>query len=271
MPAFKLSMLFNYISGGENPKSAIRQGGTSESIYWDDATDSTVRFFNRLAEKRSALLPKYCAVVGIRVQQVDPVGSARSIDAFYPGGSDVGGQVDIPQLALKFRVKGVGVTNATTRKLAMVPDRQVTDGEYRPLAKYRDALKSYLRSLAFWKFRGLNLTHVTVPIATVGADGTVTTEADIALAPGQTVGLRGVETAAGAFVTGEFTVDTATSLRVFKVRRWASGACTGGKAKRHEYIYPQFDIPATTPINVGFKKVGRPFGLYRGRQAKRRT
>lgn len=270
MPAYKFTMLFNYISGGEAPQQAIRTGGTTESVYWDDASDQTISQFRRHATYRAVMLPKYCAVVGVRVQQVDPVGASRSFDLFKPGGADIGGQVDAPQLALRIRVKGVGVNNASLRKFAMIPDQQIKDGEYRPTGKYRSAVSQYLRQLSFWKFRGLDLTYLAVPITSIGADGTVTTAADIVLAPGNTVGLRNVEDEDGNLITGEFVVDGATSLRVFKLRNWLGGVCSGGTVKRHVYIYPQFLIPNDTPITVAIKKVGRPFGLYRGRQSKRR-
>ena len=100
MPAFKLTMVFDYLSGDVFNDAKYFKGGWSESVYWDDISAGTIRSFNNLAVARAGLLPRYAKINGFRFQQVDPPGSSSTRAANLPGANVPENVADIPQLAV---------------------------------------------------------------------------------------------------------------------------------------------------------------------------
>lgn len=272
MPAFKFSFVFNYTSG--NPDVVVanrRQGGWTETLYWTSYDSSVQRALGRLAIARAALLPRSASIIGLRVQQVDPSGPATSVPLILPGGYPLtASNADIPQMALLMTVRADPQTNTRRFRLAAIPDDQVTFGEYDPTPNYRALMTAFLRGLSGWRFRGLDLTQPKKPLVTIADDGTYTTSQDIALAVGDRVKVYSTVDHEGFKRDGTFLVTTATSLRVGKLGGWTFGACTLGSMRKLVPIYPVIIADNSSIQRTVVRKIGRPFGGYRGRASKRR-
>jgi len=103
---YKYSMIFQYLSGSGMPGDFNLKGGWTESLYDPSISASSVRQFRQLAQARAGLLPKRSYISGIRIQSVDPSGSAQTFAVNYPGrtGPD-DTNADIPQAALLLRLR----------------------------------------------------------------------------------------------------------------------------------------------------------------------
>lgn len=269
MPAFKLSMIFDYLSGDNFENAARNKAGWSESVYWDDIATGTVRSFNTLARARAALLPRYARVKGLRFQQVDPNLGSSTRAVNYPGAENAANMADIPQVALMVDLTGAGVVNKSRYRIAALPDAQVRGGEYQPDFAFRTLMGAFLGQLAGWKFRGADLTKPLINLKTISAAGVYETQSDLTVAVGNTVRVRGAIDEGGSLINGDFVIDAATTLRTGTLRNWSAGACTGGKIRHLVWIYPT--ILADPAVNrIVVRKVGRPFAAYVGRQRRRR-
>lgn len=272
MAAFKFSFIFNYRSGTTTtPGGQSRQGGWTESLYWSSYDASVLRSLRQLAVARAGLLPFSAGIVGMRVQQVDPSGPVTSVPMLYPGGSILEtNDSDIPQMALLLTARSDTVSNTRRFRLAAIPDAMVKFGEYSPSPFFRGAMSFYLQSLSGWRFRGLDLTQPKKPLVSVADDGTYTTSQDFAVAVGERVKVYSVVDHEGFKRDGNFLVTTATTLRTGKLGGWTFGATTLGSIRKIVPIYPIIRADETSIQRTVVRKIGRPFGGYRGRASKRR-
>jgi hypothetical protein len=272
MPAFKWTMVFNYLSGEGDGTWLNLKGGWTESVYWNTMTATTLNQFKTLCVARAAMLPLRCYISGIRVQQVDPSGSAQTFPVNYPGGGGGAAYVaDIPQMALLLRVRGAGVANVRSMRLAGIPDGQVTAGEYRPTVGFTVVTAAFLAQLSGWLFRGTDLTVTPANIATIDALGTYVLQQDLILSVGQRVKVHGTMDANKDTFGGTFKVGTYTDSKHGVLNNWTFGATVLGTMKPYTIIYPTIIADSTSISRVVPRKIGRPSLGYRGRRSKRRV
>lgn len=275
MPAFKHSMLIQQSTIQPMNNAIIRVGGWSESWYAGSAAPT---FFAALCQLRAPLLPNNAAIVGQRIQQVDPAGSAQVFSRVYPG--TAGLQPDIPQMALLCRARGVNVTNTRSVILRGLPDARVTNGEYDPSLAYDAALQAYFAGLVsqFWQFRGRKLDAATVPILSVRVRPTIVPETITVntseafggwVAVGKVVQITGSVDADGLRRTATVKVTAVDSGSAnFDAINWPWGDTDGGRVREFGIVYPQVSEVAVSRVIT--RKVGRPFTSYRGRRSRRR-
>lgn len=276
MSAGKYTMLIQQSTLHPTNNAIIRVGGWSESWYEYDT--SFIASFLNLCERRAALLPNNAAIVGQRVQQVDPAGSAQVFGQVFTGTAGV--QPDIPQMALLARARAVGVSNTRAVILRGIPDAYVENGEYVPSQGYAAKVLQFVGSLVNggWKFRGRNLAADTSAILIVSPVlDSPTSDAIISLigtvpssfAVGNVVQVLGAVDFDGIKRGGSFKVKAVdTDERTITISHWPYESCESGRVRAITYIYPV--VADVQPNRIITRKVGRPFTSYRGRRSKRR-
>ncbi len=280
MAVYKLTTLFNYLSGASTPNLPThRTGSFSES--WYVTADSAQSVINLAANGpvagvvglwpgRAALLGLGSALIGYRLQSVSPFGPSQSGSINFPG--QAGNLADVPQMALLLKTPGVGVNNIRRTRLKGVPDAQVIEGEFQPTAAYSVALSNYLIGLASWAFRARDLSQPTIKIAaiTVGTVTTVTCETAITLQVLDFVRIMRSKDSSGFLRGGRFQVLTiGPGSNQFTIASWPYGGTVGGSVRKDGIVYPQVSAANSAVSRVVVAKVGRPFGGYRGRRSKR--
>lgn len=282
MPAVKYTMLFQFATNVNFPNSKIhRTAGWSESWYQPgNDVAGTIAIANGTAlagaaafsilNTRAALLPQGAAIVGFRVQQVDPSGSAQSGALTLPG--DKAAPPDIPQMAALCKATSVGRANIRRFTLRGIPDQYVTEGESNFVGDYKGLLLKFFLALGAWSFRARDLSQANIRVVTIAADGTVQAEAAIPYAVGDFVRVLRTINSAGQRVGGRFMVTSVgPGVGVFKVGGWTAGACTLGSVRKDAIVYPQVSPGGPDFFDrIVTRRVGRPFVAYRGRQPKRR-
>lgn len=215
-------------------------------------------------------MPTYSQIVGIRRQQVDPIGSASTVNVNYPGNVQVQYAADIPQAALLVSIPATGVRNVRRYRITALVDDDVVRGEFQPqggMALYN----AFYRELNGWLMRGKDASQPFKNIATIDAGGNVAMTEDLPITAADSVFLRGVMLSSGKKLSGKFPLDGVTSLRAFKLRGWTQGAATLGSAQKIVIIYPAMNTSVIAGERIVVRKVGRPFQGYRGRRSKRRS
>lgn len=273
MATYKLSMIFNYVSGSTNAGWFNIPGGFSESVYYGDISTATVTAFKRLCQKRAALLPTRSSITGIRLQSVDPKGSANTRRVNYAGPNNTEWNADVPQMGLLFSVPASGLANVSRRRLAAIPDPQVSYGEYSPFGTYRAMMSTYLAELNGWLMKGRDLTQTIANVVSVSAGGVVTCTVAPAYALNDKVTIRSTVQADGKKVSGTFVVQVGTSGDTFTLKNWPYGATTKGTCQKYVPIYPAM---VTTGLDqdtftIVQRKIGRPSRKYVGRRSRRRS
>lgn len=287
MPVYKLTTLFTSTSAISTPNSPIhRSGGWSETIYGNFTSIQTllaeatrqgvpiagagVVLGNGYFLARAAMLGIGAGITGARIQQVDVPGPSQTVFLSYSGDKAV--FQDIPQMALLIRSPGLG-SNAVRRfTLRGIPDTQIIEGEYQPASWFTPLVSQFIASLTAWSFRSKVGAGTPIKIITIGADGTVTAEANPAYSVAQMVRITKTRDSGGNLRSGRFqVVSSGPGATTFKLFNWTFGSTTGGTTRSDAAVtYPSIDVPNTTVSRVVTRRVGRPFVGYRGRRSKRR-
>lgn len=281
MATFKMTMLFNHVSGISSPNQPLhRTGGWSESWYKDgnSVSDIVAAFTGTgvaaqagvaLGPARAALLPFGASITGIRVQSVVPAAPAQSIGILLPG--QAGNLADVPQMAVLLACPGLGVNNIRRVALRGIPDAQVIEGEASYTGPYLGQLQTFIALLNSWKFRGRDLSQPLNKIVSITALGVITFEGNVTYSPLDFVRILKAKDSTGNLRGGRFqiTVVGPNSNQV-TIGGWPFGATTGGSARKDAVVYPLVDSANTKANRVVVKKVGRPFVAYRGRRSRKR-
>jgi len=262
---FKYSMLFDFASAPESSVAPVRTGGWSESVYFSSFSSSDLNDFKRLCQKRAGLLPAQAAVIGQRVQQVDPdPGDAQTFAFRYPGNSSY--KTDVPQMALHCRM-GTGSRNVRSIDLRCVPDSLVVGGEYKPDGIWDPLLDNYRDELDGWHMRGRALDATQVEIDSISAGGefilrdgmgfSIGTRADV---------LRSFDAFGNRYGVNNARISAASGSSTGTIY-WPSGVATrGGRFRIHTILYPILTKTRFAVSRVMVKKIGRSFFAYRGRR-----
>lgn len=272
MSAFKLSMRFRYLSGDTNASSRNIPGGWTESVYWDNASDSTKASFLTLAQKRAAFLPNFTAITGLRYQQVDPTAPSSLQRVNIPGQAVVGFIQDVPQVAMYLSIPARDRTNVRKYFAAALPDNVVIRGEFRPGGAWATFFKPFVDELNGWKFRGQDLTIPRVDIKTIDATGAYVLNTPQTVANGDVVTVYSTVDGNGKKITGKFKLATVTDTTHGVLLNWTAGACTKGQFRKYTVVYPVLNTTGISPDNVeiSIRRIGRPPVRYVGRRSRRR-
>ncbi len=277
---FKFTMLMQLATNVSDPTATARRlGGWSESWYWEGASiqDLYIAAFGGaagagggiwagLCSTRASLLPLGAAIVGQRIQQVDPVGQSQSLSRLFPGGPLA---ADVPQMGLLCTIPGKTVKNIRRTIIRAIPDARVVEGEYFPSNAFNANLEMYFNVLANWLFRGVDLAQPNLPVLTIDATGVIQMGAlSAGFAVNDLVKVLRSRDATGEPIGGVFMVESIPSATSIKVRNWTAGVCTGGAVRKHAFVYPQIDSDNCAIGRIVTKRVGRPFQQYRGRRSK---
>lgn len=268
--AIKYTMLFGFTSNrsGENPLPS-RTAGDSES-YYDVLSEPKPAAFDDLCIKRAQMLPRGCAIVGQRIQKVDPNGPASTNAKFFPGPSYATNTADIPQMALRMSFIAGDGFNKITKTLRLIPDSQVIEGEYSPSTAFRNAVMAFGNQLVVgqWCFRAVDKANPNIPLLSIAANGAVVSVVAHGLNVNDKVIITRGKDSAGRAHRIDGRVISVTDALTFQVYPGPQVALTGGYSRKKVIVYPV--VSSTEVGRITTHKVGRPFDGYRGRASKRR-
>jgi hypothetical protein len=255
------------LSGGS--RGLVRVGGWSETWYSNQAITETRNEFETLCQIRALMLPNSAAVIGQRYQIVG--GGSSTSGRVFPG---AGGQpADVPQMALMCTMKAAGVPNIRRFALRGIPDAIVVEGEYKPTGAFTTALNRYSTQITDGQFlmRGRNLSTAPFGVVSVDVNGNVVLTAAQTITVGSEMQFVRTTDQYGRTVSGSYFVETVTDTTHFKLHAYTFGVVNGGQIRL--LTAPGFlamEIGSLVPVRVVVRKVGRPFGGYRGRASNRR-
>lgn len=245
-----------------------RIAGWSESIYAMAFSPLYVTDFYDWCRVRAQLLCAGAAIVGQRFQQVDPVGGSSTSNRRFPGQLSL--VQDVPQMALFWRQPGLNAPNSKPITLRGIPDDLVKEGEYKPFFLIPTFLQQYCTENARWQFRGRDLTQTNIPLISVDANGLAETSIAHPYAANDRVRVLRTMNVNGKRQGGVFTVIAPITTFSLTFRAWNLGATLWGKLRKEATIYPYPTALFEATPRVIVRKVGRPFGGYRGRASTRR-
>ncbi len=278
---FKVTLLFQQGTGAAagQPTLASHIGGWSESVYTSNPSITAVRtailgdpvLGGGLAPLRAQLLPASGSVVGYRIAQVLPrVGKAQTQSVVFPGSPSR--ETDVPQMALQCSINSASTNNVRRFSIRGVPDDQVIDGEFAPDAGYQTRLSFYATELSNWQFLGQDLTVPFLPVTSIDVTGLVIMAAPPGYLVGDTVQFRNVRIqATGQLVSFKAKVTVAPIGGVtFTITPPPLLAMAFGEVRKVAFALFTMDGNSFQVARVAVRKVGRPFGQYRGRRSRRR-
>lgn len=265
----KCSMLFNSATNRSGDNSRTRTGGFSESFYLNMAYGQDARdAMQRLCLKRALLLPTGTNIVGQQYSTVDPVGPSATQSRLFPG--TAGYAADVPQMSAQCRGFSNDARNVSKLTIKAIPDAWVVEGELFLLPLNKGTFTNFFNQLRDdgWCFRGRNLSYATYPLMQITALGAMTLET-VPGGLGDFVRVLRTETASGVRTGGRYRIlSVEPDGRTFNLANWDLGATTGGSVRRDGIVYPPY--AGAELVQAVTRKVGRPFGGYRGRASKRR-
>ena len=265
MANFRYSMLFSYVSGDGTGNVPAITAGWSESVYYGSYSDAKNVDFRVLAQRRAAILPTSGAVIGLRIQAVDPSGSAQSFSVNYPGSY----AADIPQMALLLRCGASGVTNVRSMRLAAIPDSQVEYGQFRPTSGFKSDLLAYIKELSNWYMRGCDLNQAKYNLTSIGADGSYILSQAYSPAINSLVRIRGLKDSDDDSTPGGvFRVNSVSSPTAGRLEGWKHDATVlMGNLSPYVPILAKINADESSISRVVTRKVGRSFLQYHGRKS----
>lgn len=260
---------------------AARTGGWSET--WYDLNDGTASNAQKTragqyAIARALLLPRTAALYGIRFTDL---GTKESGFLDYHVSGLSGSITDLPQTSLLLRFDGAVDANHRMMFLHCIPDGLMLGGEFN---KGVAAAVTFQQNLSIWMnyiatnyvFFGVDLTIPRMRISSIDASGNVRLKDPISgFAAGDQLKLYRVQldgTCCG--IPTEDICKVVTDPWSFTLQNWAHDvgkSAHGGEVGKLPAIGSVaveggWDT-SNVPTRVYPKKVGRPFGLWRGRRS----
>jgi hypothetical protein len=277
---FKCTALFQMTTNVSSPSALHRIAGWSESVYFTGNTvaDAINSFTGSPGANqpgswcalRASLLPLGASVVGQRYQQLNPVGLSQSQGLVFP--STLGQEADTPQNTLLYKVPGQGVNNIRKVQLRCIPDICITEAEFSPPSNWQNQWVQFNAVNTLFQFQGRDLSQARQPILSGTAAGVFTTVNAPVVTIGQFVRILKVRDVNGNLRGGRFQVSAVTQgPNTITVAGWPYPASTGGTFRVDGQVFPYFsNYPPSSGGKIIVRKVGRPFGQYRGRRPRRR-
>ena len=266
----KVTILIQLATAVSSPNSPVRHlGGWSESFY-NGSSYAPTMFAQTvtLCAARAQLLPTGATIVGQRYQVVNPAGISSSTANVYPGSAGL--LADVPQMALLFRVPSNNTRNVRPVILRGTPDARIVEGEYVPSGTYTSALSAFFLQLSVyqWQFRGLNLDAPQAPLFSIDNLGNYTAISALPFVGGELVKVLRATDSNGDRYGASGMIKSVATTKTGQITPWTGGVTTGGVIRQTQIVFPVFApfTPGTPRVVV--KKVGRPFGQYRGRHSR---
>lgn len=271
---YRVSMLFDYMSLGEN-----RHGGWSESwLFSGSSLTDAKAALQAIANRRATFAHSLIKIVGARYQEIDSNFKATGVafaERLSIAGSLVQGvSLDIPQVAVVARIKGLAPDGTQRRRFAFLrglTDESTANGSFLNSTFPMQAhLRAYLNALSAWNF-GFKAVkrNVKSRLLGVNAGGAFTIADPLALAVGTTVQLLHVRDTTGHAIRGKFTVTAPVTTTSGTFNAWPGqtvGESGEVRISGFEYIPVAMVGASDNPAErTSVKKVGRPFDLYHGR------
>lgn len=267
---YKCIMTFNSSTNQSNLVARHRTGGYTEAFYQSGNLDfPTVRSrFQTLCQKRALLLPTGINIVGQEYLTVDPIGPAAAESRLFPGAS--GYACDVPQMSVQCRGFSDSSRNVSKLVIKGIPDAWVVEGELLLLPQNKTPFTNFFNLLrdGGFRFRGRDLSQPTIPVLSISSLGEVLLEENNIYNVGDFVRILRTKNALGVRGGGRFMVSGTTPPTGLTLHGWTKGACTGGTIRLDGVVYPPY--AGAEIVQAVTRKVGRPFGGYRGRASKRR-
>jgi len=249
--------------------AGVRVAGWSESWWYDGTITAAQVSMHYINTARAGLLPNSAAIVGQRYQSTD--GGSSTTAFVYPGTN--GNLTDVPQMALLCFAQGAGRPNVRRFTLRGIPDIYVYEGEFGSGSNWTALWGLWTQQLERYgaKFRARDLSQPRLPFLSINLGGLVTTAATHGLAPGAKIQFFRLRDQYNRPVKGVFTVTAAPTTTTFQLQNYELGECGAGEYRRVvDPIYCSVQAAAVLPIRAVVRKVGRPFGQYRGRASRRK-
>lgn len=264
----KCIMLFNSSTNQSGFVSRTRTGGFSEAFYIDSPYGQGTRdVFHRLCQARALLLPTGINIVGQEYMTVDPVGPSATQARLFPGSS--GEACDVPQMSVQCRGFSDITRNISKLTVKGIPDAWVVQGELNIPPTVKGSFTRFFNVLALgWRFKGRNLDATTIPVMQISALGEVQLEEPNIWNVGDFVRVLRTKNALGVRGGGRYRVSGTTPPNGLVLQYWNKGVTTGGTIRLDQTLYPLY--AGAEIVQAVTRKVGRPFGGYRGRASKRR-
>jgi hypothetical protein len=256
-------------------KATARTAGWSESHWRQDSLAPENDILVRLLNARAGMLPKQAAMVGLRIGQFTKEGNRllpgqTSVRKFLKPGQ-AGYSCDVPQMALELGGSTSGI-NSSKFTVRGMPDNQVVNGEYAPTDAWDQRLQEFMNSLEAqgWQMVGRVLTNQSYKVVSVSATGVCALGVPTPFANGNTVRLLRCNDELGRPVNGVYTVSQ-NAGSTFLFDNWPQGVTVSAKGTVRLDAIDFFTYTNIEVSKVVVRKVGRPFGSYRGKRSKRRV
>lgn len=264
----KCTALFQLTTTSSESSYGSRLAGWSESFYSALTNPTQVRSdFQALCRARAALLPESGAIVGQRYNQVNPTGPSRSEAVICPGVKL--SNCDVPQMAALCRAFARNTNNVRNLILRGVPDARVVDGEFQPSRNWLGAFTSFVQVMTDkqFAFRGRDLAQTLYPVQQISDAGVMQLEVAASYVVGDYVRVLRTVNESDRKVGGRFRISIVTDATHYVLQGWDKGNTVRGQVRKDAIIFPV--IGDATLERIITRKVGRPFGQYVGRLARR--
>ena len=280
MSMVKLSMLFDHNLGDG------RSSGWSESFYFSDDITGTnwAGALDLVSRARADLLPSKANIIGARVTAINDAAYSAgepqrgyTVSNLYPGGWQGGphgaDNQDMPQVSLIIRGIASGAKNMRTFEIRGMPDDIISQGVYAPSRPYQTRMSAYLRAIAAnnMRFRGVDYTKPVGKLVSVDANGNFVFAPTAPLQVNWFIELLRVRDINNKSVRGVYQIGTVAADGAGKFIGWPGNVVnSSGKVRIRSFTYPLFAADSLQAIRTTVRKVGRPFGLWRGRASARK-
>jgi hypothetical protein len=149
----------------------------------------------------------------------------------------------------------------------------MVDGEFAPDVGFASKLQDYFTQLGNWSFLGQDLDILYQDCVSIdAATGVVTVAQPITVSAGDTVQFQNV-IRNSTFEKLSFKAKVTTGIvagLVFAIQSPPALGTTKGKVRRVAYKLFTMDATTAQATRATVRKVGRPFGQYRGRRSRRK-
>ena len=264
--------------------SQSRTGGWTEHVWYQ--SDNLAQLINDLKGPnpgggeqpllyaRALCLPNNAQIVGVRIYQ----GGAGRGQYFPMGFKGSMGANDIPQMALLCAAISGGTNTVRRFTMRGVPDDQVNNGEFNPGPNFASNVNLYFSALTNFAFLGSAIVTKTPIIQIQDAvnapgNGLVTFGANNPYAVGNYISINQTLDAVGIRRGGKFLVVSVGPMQQqITIENFPFAPTTGGYASMpSKQLFPFLNPPDNISVErVTTRRVGRPFGGYRGRRSRHR-
>lgn len=261
----KITHLFQGITGPGD--FGLRPFGWSETWYTDGTIETGYGGLVMFSKFRARLLSSGISIIGARIHEL---GGPTKFFPFKESGVS-GEGMDYPTISLNCRCSSADGKYKKYFQLRGLPDPRVVDGNYEGDPTYGASLRQFMTFLHSpgVKFQALDRTVPAIKINSISELGVVRCAAGGTFPIDSYVTLKRVRNTVGEKVSGTFRIVARASDTEFTLANWTGGAVAAvGTVTKQTFTYIQVGNRTAEMLGVTSRKVGRPFGQFRGRAMK---